>query len=74
MGVSTLAFLAVATRLLGRAVVISNAVWIVLSSLWELVKFYDSCWCEGTVFAAREKAWILMFKRAVDPSEKAEGP
>lgn len=73
-GVSKLAFLAVATRFLGRAVAIGNAFWIILSSLWELVGFYDSCWCEGTTFATGDHAWIVLFKRAMDLSERAEGP
>ncbi|KAK0654811.1 hypothetical protein B0T16DRAFT_395707 [Cercophora newfieldiana] len=73
-GSSTLAFLAVSTRLLGRAIAVANAFWIILSSLWELVGFYDSCWCEGTTLSTGQNAWIVLFKRAVDLSERAEGP
>ncbi|KAM7214984.1 hypothetical protein V8F06_009661 [Rhypophila decipiens] len=68
------ALLAVSTRMSGQVIAIGNASWIVLSSLWELIGFYDSCWCEGTVFSAGEHAWVVLFKQAVDLRERAEGP
>ncbi|KAM7206481.1 hypothetical protein V8F20_002830 [Naviculisporaceae sp. PSN 640] len=72
-GLKAWAFLAVSTRVFGQLVAIGNATWIILSSLWELVGFYDSCWCEGTVLSAGEDAWVVLFKQAVDLAERAEG-
>ncbi|KAM7188658.1 hypothetical protein V8F33_010523 [Rhypophila sp. PSN 637] len=68
------ALLAVSTRMSGQVIAIGNASWIILSSLWELIGFYDSCWCEGTVLSAGEHAWVVLFKQAVDLRERAEGP
>ncbi|KAK4110156.1 hypothetical protein N656DRAFT_301342 [Canariomyces notabilis] len=73
-GSPVLAVLAVSTRIFGHLIVIGNATWIILSSLWELVGFYDSCWCEGTTFSTGDYAWVALFKQAVDLRERAEGP
>lgn len=69
-----LRFFAVATRLFGRALAIVNTIWIILSSLWELVGFYDSCWCEGTVLSKGGAAWVVLFRTAEELRERAEGP
>jgi len=73
-GSKILASLAVLTRIFGQLAAIGNAIWIILSSLWELVGFYDSCWCDGAEFSAGENTWVVLFKQGVDLRERAEGP
>lgn len=53
--------LAVATRYLGKSLAVSNTIWIILSSVFELIGFYDSCWCTGVVLGLGDKAWIPLF-------------
>lgn len=52
---------AVFTRCLGKSIAVANAMWIILSSVFELIGFYESCWCTGTVFGLGEKAWVVLF-------------
>lgn len=66
--------LAVGFRLLGRTLAIENALWLIITSLFELIGFFDNCWCEGVVFAWGEDAWVVLFKNAVDLAENASGP
>jgi hypothetical protein len=63
-----LRFCAVMTRLAGRLLAVINTIWILLSSLWELVGFYDNCWCDSTWLGQGTKGWVLLF---VDLSEIA---
>ncbi|KAK4170508.1 hypothetical protein QBC43DRAFT_250115 [Cladorrhinum sp. PSN259] len=66
--------LAVILRLLGRTMVVGNALWLIITSFFELIGFFDNCWCEGVVFAWGDRAWIVLFKNAVDLAENASGP
>ncbi|KAK4226204.1 hypothetical protein QBC38DRAFT_237260 [Podospora fimiseda] len=66
--------LAVGLRLFGRILVIGNALWLIITSFFELIGFFDNCWCEGVVFAWGDKAWVVVFKNAVDLAENASGP
>lgn len=61
-------------RLLGRVLVLGNAAWLVVTSLFELVGFFDNCWCEGVVVIYGQSAWVALFKNAVDLAERASGP
>jgi hypothetical protein len=54
--------LAVITRIFGKVLAVSNALLIILTSIWELVGFFDNCWCLGTVLQLRENAWVLMWR------------
>jgi len=60
--------------LIGRVIVIANALWLVLTSLFELVGFYYNCWCESVYLVWRERAWVLLFKEGVDLAEQSRGP
>ncbi|GAB1311470.1 hypothetical protein MFIFM68171_01680 [Madurella fahalii] len=66
--------LSVVLRLLGRVLVLGNSAWLVVTSLFELVGFFDNCWCEGVVFAKGEAAVVVLFKNAVDLAENARPP
>ncbi|KAK4461196.1 hypothetical protein QBC42DRAFT_270579 [Cladorrhinum samala] len=66
--------LAVGFRLLGRTLAIGNALWLIITSLFELVGFFDNCWCEGVVLVWGQDAWVVVFKSAVDLAENASGP
>ncbi|RYP14614.1 hypothetical protein DL765_006285 [Monosporascus sp. GIB2] len=71
---TALRVLAVVTRMLGRVVVVSNAAWLILSSLWELVGFYNNCWCDGTVLSKGWSGWIVMFKDSSAMAADAREP
>ncbi|KAF2447526.1 hypothetical protein P171DRAFT_429156 [Karstenula rhodostoma CBS 690.94] len=64
--------LAVATRYLGKCLAVINALWIVLSSVFELIGFYESCWCTGTVLGLGNKAWVVLFVSGDKMREDAE--
>ncbi|XP_014551202.1 hypothetical protein COCVIDRAFT_113516 [Bipolaris victoriae FI3] len=53
--------LAVLMRLVGKSVAVVNATWIILSSIFELIGFYESCWCTGTVLGLGNRAWVVLF-------------
>lgn len=63
-----LRFCAVITRVFGRTLAIVNTIWIFLSTLWELVGFYNNCWCDSVSLSKGPAGWILLF---VEPSELA---
>ena len=65
---------AVTARLAGRAVAACNAMWIVLSSIWELIGFFDNCWCESTQLSWGDRAWVAMFKNTIELKDYATGP
>ncbi|CAI9629294.1 unnamed protein product [Alternaria burnsii] len=64
--------LAVALRFLGKSMAVVNAVWIILSSVFELIGFYESCWCTGTVLGLGSRAWVVLFVSGDKMREDAE--
>ncbi|OLN87661.1 hypothetical protein CCHL11_05621 [Colletotrichum chlorophyti] len=63
---------AVITRHFGQFLLIANTAWLLLISLWELVGFFDSCYCSGTELSKKDKGWILMFVGATVLKEDAQ--
>lgn len=59
---TALRVLAVLTRVSGRVLVVTNAAWLVLSSVWELVGFYNNCWCDGVFLGRGWNGWIIFFR------------
>lgn len=53
---------AVFLRLLGCFLLVANTVWLLLISIWELIGFFDSCYCASTELSKKEAGWILLFK------------
>jgi hypothetical protein len=66
--------LSVVLTLFGRVLVLGNSFWLVVTSLFELIGFFDNCWCEGVVVFKGDKAWVVLFKNAVDLAKTARGP
>jgi hypothetical protein len=64
--------LAVLMRFFGKSVAVINAIWIMLSSLFELIGFYESCWCTGTVLGLGSRAWVVLFVSGDKMREEAE--
>jgi hypothetical protein len=64
--------LAVLLRVFGKSVAITNAFWIILSSVFELIGFYESCWCTGTVLGLGNRAWVVLFVSGDKMREDAE--
>ena len=63
---------AVLTRFLGKFTAVINAFWIILSSIFELIGFYESCWCTGTALGLKDKAWVVLFVSGDRMREEAE--
>ncbi|KAF5487012.1 hypothetical protein CGCS363_v013483 [Colletotrichum siamense] len=53
---------AVFFRLLGWFLLVANTIWLLLISIWELIGFFDSCYCASTELSKKEAGWILLFK------------
>ncbi|KAI0393993.1 hypothetical protein F5Y17DRAFT_476227 [Xylariaceae sp. FL0594] len=70
----TLRFCAVMTRLVGRVLAVTNTIWVLLSSLWELVGFYNNCWCDSTWLSKGAKGWVLLFVEASETADAAAAP
>lgn len=64
--------LAVLLRFFGKSIAIINAIWIILSSTFELIGFYESCWCTGTVLGLGNRAWVVLFVSGDKMREEAE--
>ncbi|KAI1485229.1 hypothetical protein F5X96DRAFT_360717 [Biscogniauxia mediterranea] len=52
---------AVLTRLAGRTLVVLNSLWIIVSSMLELVGFYNNCWCESNYPGKGANGWVYLF-------------
>lgn len=65
---------AVLSKHLGRVFAILGSFWIIISSMWELVGYYDNCWCNGTVLSWGDSAWVSLFKNVADLRNVAAGP
>ena len=66
--------LAVITRILGRALVVANAAWILVGSVWELIGFYDTCFCDGVFLGRGWSGWILLFRDDAEMARAARQP
>jgi hypothetical protein len=72
----TMAFLgglAVTTRHMGKAIAISNAAWLVASSIMEDIGAFQTCWCQTNALRYHENGWTPVFKNASDLRANAGG-
>jgi hypothetical protein len=65
--------MAVGCLLFGRLVVISNAAWLIIISLLEIVGVFDNCWCNANHISLGDRGWVLLFKGAPELKAEAEG-
>jgi hypothetical protein len=68
---SILCALAVLTRMFGKTVVVVNAIWLILSSLFQYIGMFENCWCQGCELSLGVKGWIMLFKSSADLAESA---
>ncbi|EAS29003.2 uncharacterized protein CIMG_07749 [Coccidioides immitis RS] len=61
-GPALLGRMAIMLRCGGRAVAVMNAAWLVVSTLFENIGLYDSCWCHGVVLQRGGNAWVILFR------------
>ncbi|KAI8934473.1 hypothetical protein NX059_008175 [Plenodomus lindquistii] len=64
--------LAVLMRFCGKSFAVINDIWIILSSVFELIGFYESCWCSGVVLGLGDRAWVVLFVGGDKLREEAE--
>ncbi|KAJ7189625.1 hypothetical protein GGX14DRAFT_383016 [Mycena pura] len=71
--VGILGGLAVITRLLGKTIAVSNAAWLIASSVLEDIGFFQTCWCQTDAFQYHENGWTPVFKGSSDLRDVASG-
>ena len=71
---SCICMAAVVTRSVGKSVAFADALWLLVSSLMEMVGGYDNCWCVADVLGLKEKAWVVLFKTADDLAAASKLP
>lgn len=49
-----------------------NAVWLILSSIFELAGIFDTCFCQSAYIGLKKHGWILLFKTAEDLAASAQ--
>ncbi|RYO19282.1 hypothetical protein AA0111_g10456 [Alternaria arborescens] len=64
--------LAVFLRVCGKSLAVINAIWIILSSVFELIGFYNSCWCTGASLELQDKAWVVLFANGAQLKDEAQ--
>ncbi|KAK1962201.1 hypothetical protein LY78DRAFT_749771 [Colletotrichum sublineola] len=66
--------LAVVTRIFGQMLLIGNTIWLLAISIFELIGFFDSCYCAGAQLSkGLDHGWILLFKDADALKADAQG-
>jgi hypothetical protein len=71
---SILCVLAVSFRFLGKFLAISNTLWLILSSLFEYIGVYNTCWCKSCALSLGYRGWAVLFKTDSDFKQVARGP
>lgn len=61
----------VITSSTGKLIATCNALWLLTSSIFEYVGFYETCWCSASVMSLGGKGWVVLFKNAKDLSDAA---
>lgn len=56
-----LPILYIITRILGYLLAAINAIWLLLSSVFELSGFFDGCWCNSNFLSQRKNGWVMLF-------------
>ena len=62
----------VCCKSLGSVLASLNAIWLVLSSVFELSGVFSSCFCSSDYIGLRGRGWVLLFKQAEDLAADAE--
>ncbi|KAF8996106.1 hypothetical protein BDQ17DRAFT_1364729 [Cyathus striatus] len=60
--------LAVHLRRAGKFVAMLNAIWIVISCMFQFTNFFDRCYCNSSVFGLRSRAYNVILPRMEDLS------
>ena len=66
--------LAVITRLVGKSLAVANAVFLVITSVFQFTGIYDNCWCNACIPSLGPKAgWVVLFASAADIAAASKG-
>jgi hypothetical protein len=71
LGYNFLCALAVLTRMLGKTIVVVNAMWLILSSLFQYIGMFENCWCQGCELSLGVRGWVMLFKTSADLAASA---
>ncbi|KAJ7264121.1 hypothetical protein B0H12DRAFT_274609 [Mycena haematopus] len=66
VGDRILAGLAVVTRVVGKAIAIANAGWLITLSVLEEIGAFQTCLCQTDAFQHHASKWISLFPREAD--------
>jgi hypothetical protein len=61
----------VSTRCVGKAVAMINAMWIIVSTLFEFIGVYSNCWCSGVQFWRGMDGYVTLFVTPVGLENEA---
>ncbi|KAK7046418.1 hypothetical protein R3P38DRAFT_2507461 [Favolaschia claudopus] len=73
MAVCFLGGLAVTSRFIGKVIAISNAAWLIASTVLEDIGFFETCWCQTNAFQFGHDGWTSIFKGSADLRDAASG-
>lgn len=59
-------------KALGSCLATINAIWLVLSSVFELAGIFDTCFCSADYIGLGQQGWVLLFKTADDLAASAQ--
>jgi hypothetical protein len=74
MNVSSLLTLSCPGRAAGKTLAVANTVWLLLSTVFEYVGFYNKCWCKSCFANLGHQGWVVLFKTDLDFRRVAQGP
>ncbi|KAJ6507064.1 hypothetical protein C8R45DRAFT_816758 [Mycena sanguinolenta] len=65
-GLSILGMVAVTTQVVGKVIAITNAGWLIASTVLEEIGAFETCWCQTSALRYHTTGWTAVFKGAAD--------
>lgn len=65
--------LSIVLRRLGKVLAAINAMWIVISCLFQFIHFFDRCYCNSSVLGLGAKAYNVMIMSTYDIEHTKDG-
>lgn len=66
--------LAVITRLAGKSLAAANAIFLVITSVFQFTGIYDTCWCNACIPSlGPEAGWVVLFASAAEIAAASKG-
>lgn len=70
-----ISYLYALTRISGYVIASLNALWLLLSSVFDLAGLYETCWCNADVLGLRGRSqWVMLWETTAELSKQAMQP